>query len=101
MSNGKSTKQSGPGSGNRFPWWVSVLLAIGSYCSLKFVIPGLQPTNPALLKLAQAAPSFAPIITILFLLLAAKQLYDIDAAEDTEDTKDEPDMKRDENPDDK
>ncbi len=66
----------------RTPWWVSVLLAIGSYCTFKFLIPDLHLTNPTLAKLAQAAPTFAPIITIPFLLLAAKQLYDKDIGSD-------------------
>ncbi len=100
MNNRKNAKPPGAGSRrNHFPWWVSVMFAIGSYCSLKFVIPGLHPTNPALQKLAQAAPTFAPIITILFLLLAAKQLYDIDAAEDAGDNEDAPEEEEDENPD--
>lgn len=65
----------------RVPWWVSVLMAIGSYCSLKFIVPELQLEDPALQKLSQAAPSFAPLVTIPFLLLAAKQLYDTDIIE--------------------
>jgi hypothetical protein len=59
-------------------WWRSVLFAIGSYCLLKFVIPNLTPGNTTLQKLVQAAPAFAPLATIPFLLLAAKQLYDTD-----------------------
>ncbi len=67
------------------PWWMSVLLAITLYCTLKFLIPDLHPTNPILEKLRQAAPSFAPLATIPFLLLAAKQLYDSDIDEDEEE----------------
>jgi len=70
------------------PWWGSVLLAIGSYCSLKYLVPELHPTNPALQKLAQAAPTFAPFTTIPFLLLAAKQLYDTDLGDGGEDNSD-------------
>jgi|GEM_PF-1084603 len=66
----------------RFPWWGSILLAAASYSSLKYVIPELAFTDPAVQKLAQAAPSFAPLPTILFLLLAAKQLYDVDTGAD-------------------
>lgn len=64
-----------------FPWWLSVLLAIGSYCSLKYLIPTLTPSNTTLHNLVQAAPTFAPLATIPFLLLAAKQLYDTDIKE--------------------
>lgn len=73
----------------RTPWWVSVLLAIVSYCALKYLIPELQPTSPTLKILFQAAPSFAPIVTIPFLLLAAKQLYDTDKPEEKDSDKDE------------
>ena len=62
----------------RMPWWVSVLLAIMSYCSLKYLVPELHLPNPTLEKLSHAAPSFAPLAAIPFLLLAAKQLYDSD-----------------------
>ncbi len=69
-----------PSSGNRFhfPWWANIFLAIGSYCSLKFIIPELHFTHPTLQNLAKAAPALAPLATIPFLLLAAKQLYDVD-----------------------
>jgi hypothetical protein len=77
------------------PWWVSVFLAIGSYCSLKFVVPELDLTHPTLQKLAQAAPAFAPLSTIPFLLLAAKQLYDVDVADEDDDKSDN---SQDENP---
>ena len=66
----------------RVPWWVSVLMAIVSYCGLKFLLPELRLQNPTLQKLSQAAPSFAPLVTIPFLLLAAKQLYDSDIGEE-------------------
>jgi hypothetical protein len=65
----------------RMPWWVSILLAIGSYCTLKYLVPELDLDNPAWQKLAQAAPTFAPLATIPFLLLAAKQLYDVDGTD--------------------
>jgi hypothetical protein len=71
---------------NRIPWWVSVLMAIGSYCCLKFIVPELHLEDPTLQKLSQAAPSFAPLVTIPFLLLAAKQLYDSDIGEEENNT---------------
>jgi hypothetical protein len=88
MKNSKATKPPFPRSRNRIPWWVSVCLAIGSYCSLKFVVPELDLTHPTLQKLAQAAPAFAPLSTIPFLLLAAKQLYDVDISDKDDDKSD-------------
>jgi len=60
----------------RFPWWLSIIIAATSYYLLKYLIPGLVPETSAMYKLSQAAPTIAPIITIVFLLLGAKQLYD-------------------------
>jgi hypothetical protein len=60
----------------RIPWWVSLVAAICCYCGLKYLVPALHPAIPGWQKLAEAAPSFAPIVTIPLLLLAAKQLYD-------------------------
>lgn len=70
-------------------WWVSVLLAIACYSTLKYLVPELQSANPTLDKLIEAAPSFAPIITIPLLLLAAKQLYDTDRPKDTDGEKED------------
>lgn len=63
----------------RWPWWGSILMATFVYCGLKYGLPALHPDHPALWRFVQAAPSFAPILTIPWLLLAAKQLYDSDA----------------------
>ena len=52
------------------------MIAAASYYSLKYLIPGLIPETSAMYKFSQAAPTIAPIITIVFLLLGAKQLYD-------------------------
>ncbi len=57
-------------------WWVSVLLAIIVYMGLKYLVPSLVPEGSSLFNLCQAAPDFAPLAAIPFLLLAAKQLYD-------------------------
>ncbi|OEU49450.1 MAG: hypothetical protein BA862_12210 [Desulfobulbaceae bacterium S3730MH12] len=62
----------------RIPWWLSVLLAIFSYCVLKYFAPQLQLSNETLQNMAMAAPGLAPIAAILFLLLAAIRLYDFD-----------------------
>jgi len=71
-------------SPNRIPWWVSVLMAIGGYCLLKYVLPGLHTESTGLQKLFQLAPKLAPPAAIFFLLLAAKQLYDVDIGRDKE-----------------
>lgn len=62
----------------RFPWWGSVICAIATYCTLKYVLPELAPANQTLQELFQLGPVAAPVLTIPFLLLAAKQLYDND-----------------------
>ena len=80
----KSTK-----STQRIPWWVNVLLATGSYCTLKYVVPEINLAHPTWQKLAQAAPTFAPLTTIPFLLLAAKQLYDVDLGDGHDKTQDD------------
>lgn len=78
----KTRRKSGFPFPGRTPWWLSVLMAIASYCTLKYLVPELHPTNLTLQKLTLAAPTFAPLVTIPFLLLAAKQLYDTDIPEE-------------------
>ncbi|MBU1568038.1 MAG: hypothetical protein KJ630_20745 [Proteobacteria bacterium] len=70
----------------RLPWWGSALLAIFFYVGLKYGAPELHLTNPTLQQLAQAAPTFAPILAIPWLLLAGKQLYDKDIPEEEKKT---------------
>jgi hypothetical protein len=72
------------------PWWGSILLAVFCYCGLKYGAPQLHFTDPTLQQLAQAAPSFAPILAIPLLLLAAKQLYDTDLPNAKDDRDEEP-----------
>lgn len=59
-----------------FPWWVSILAAIAVYCGLKYLLPGLHPKSEGLRIFFELGPTAAPVATIPFLLLAAKQLYD-------------------------
>lgn len=61
---------------HKWPWWVSIIIATLLYCSFRYVLPDLHPANPSFASFCQAAPNIAPIITIPFLLLGAKQLYD-------------------------
>jgi hypothetical protein len=70
----------------RIPWWVSVLLAIMSYYSLKYLAPQLQFTSKTLQNLATAAPGLAPIAAVVFLLLAAFRLYDTNDDQSTEES---------------
>jgi hypothetical protein len=58
------------------PWWASALLAATVYCGLTYGAPTMHSANPLLQQLIEAAPFFAPILTIPLLLLSAKQLYD-------------------------
>ncbi len=92
MTNQKTGKSSAARPAPRLPWWIFIMLAIGSYCTLKYLLPNLHFTNPNLQKFIQATPTFAPPISILFLLLAAKRLYDTDR--DKEDTNQPDDAKQ-------
>ncbi|WP_458774407.1 hypothetical protein [Desulforhopalus sp. 52FAK] len=80
-------------SKRRTPWWVSILCAIATYCTLKYLLPGLNPPNQVLQDLFQMGPTAAPVMTIPFLLLAAKQLYDVDIPD--EEVKDVDEGKKD------
>lgn len=52
-------------------------MAVVCYALLKYFIPTLQSENPKVQGLIEASPTFAPLVAIPFLLLAAKQLYDV------------------------
>jgi hypothetical protein len=63
----------------KWPWWISVLLSILSYCGLKYGLPliaGEKALPEDFIKM------LAPLTAMGFLLLAAKQLYDIPPAEE-------------------
>lgn len=57
------------------PWWLYLLIAILSYCSLSYLLPSLGTAETPLGKLLQMAPQAAPIVAVAFLLLAANALY--------------------------
>lgn len=62
----------------KWPWWLSICLAILSYSGLKYGLPllaGEEILPEDFLKL------LAPLVAMGFLLLAAKQLYDIPSAD--------------------
>ena len=50
------------------PWWISAILAVISYLGLKFLVPSMLQSRADLLSqgLAKAAPSFAPIVLLVF-----------------------------------
>ena len=54
------------------PWWVSALLAGGSYGLLAWVAPRLEIANPFLQPIAKTtAPLLAPLLALAFLAIAA------------------------------
>jgi len=74
-----------------WPWWISVLIAALLYWFLRYQAPDLALKQPALANILSAMPAFAPVLTILLLLLAAAQLYENTEAEDEPDEPDDPD----------
>lgn len=60
----------------RYPWWASIAIAVFIYCTFRYLLPSLSPNHPTLEAFCRMAPDIAPVITIPFLLLGAKQLYD-------------------------
>ena len=61
-------------------------MAVGCYTLLRYFIPTLHSANPTLQGIIAASPTFAPIVAIPFLLLAAKQLYDVELPEKHDET---------------
>lgn len=57
------------------PWWLYLFVAILSYSVFKYLIPALASDQAAKERFAEAGNLAAPIIAILFLLLAANALY--------------------------
>lgn len=72
----------------RFPWWVSVLMAIIGYLGLKYGSGYLLAPGH---RLSGLLPQFAPVVAMGFLLLAAKQLYDNDPNADTDENTEQDD----------
>lgn len=61
-------------------------MAVVCYTLFKYFIPTLQSENPTFQGIIAASPTFAPLVAIPFLLLAAKQLYDVDLPEEKDET---------------
>ena len=58
------------------PWWFHVLLAIVCYNGLKYGLPALSKTVVAVQPFLELLPTAAPLSAIVFLLIAAKELYE-------------------------
>ena len=63
------------GSVKQIPWWAYLTLAILAYPVLYYIIPLLAQKGSLPLLLTPMARQAAPIIAIIFLLLAANALY--------------------------
>jgi putative exporter of polyketide antibiotics len=57
------------------PWWLHLLVAILSYSLLKYILPALASDQAGREIFAEIGGQAAPIIAIIFLLLAANGLY--------------------------
>ncbi len=63
-------------AGGRFlPWWLHLILAILSYCLLKYGVDQFDTSGSQSTPLSLMAEQAAPIVAIGFLLLAANALY--------------------------
>lgn len=65
---GKKTKKN-------IPWWIYLILAIVSYLSCKYLVQVIDVEDRSLQLFLNQAPKAAPILAIVFLLLAANGLY--------------------------
>jgi hypothetical protein len=70
------------------PWWLHLLVAILSYSLLKYILPALASDQAGRERFAEVGGQVAPIIAIIFLLLAANALYK-DAPEKKKEMEDE------------
>ena len=67
------------------PWWVHICLAIASYMGIKHGVPAFYARAEEQAVLVGVAPQLAPIIAIVFLLLAGVALYRDDVADEEQD----------------
>ncbi len=63
------------GRQKQMPWWAYLLAAILAYPLLYYIVPLLGQTGGLPFLLTSMARQAAPIVTIIFLLLAANALY--------------------------
>ncbi len=67
------------------PWWVHICLAIASYMGIKHGVPAFFSGVEGLDVFVGVAPQLAPIIAIVFLLLAGVALYRDDVADEEQE----------------
>ena len=58
-------------------WWICLLLAALTYTAAKYLLPGMLPATAAYASWRVLLPQLAPLLAIVWLLLAAKRLYDL------------------------
>ncbi len=75
----------------KFPWWLSILSGAALYILCTWLLPNVETRNAGLNRFFAAAPNLAPILSIPFLLLGAKLLYDLPSADadEKEDSEEE------------
>ena len=67
------------------PWWLSALLAVVSYCSLKYIAPIVITGS-----FGDFLATLAPLAAMAFLLHSGAMLYEGDPVPDKEETDDKP-----------
>ncbi|MBM9519298.1 hypothetical protein JWG39_05610 [Desulforhopalus vacuolatus] len=68
----------------KFPWWLSILIGAAFYGLCTWLLPNMETQNAGLNRFFAAAPDLAPVLSIPFLLLGAKLLYDLPSADRNE-----------------
>lgn len=59
----------------KYPWWISVILAVVVYISFKYLIPSIVSQHIFLNAFTKIAPGFAPIIAGMLLFVAALSAF--------------------------
>ena len=59
----------------KFPWWISVILAVVVYISFTYIIPSMTFQNIFFNAFTKISPSFAPIIAGMILFAAALSAF--------------------------
>ena len=66
----KSTISAYPEVRTKLPWWAGIALAAVAYVALKWIVPSVAGSSPALKPLAATAQSSAAFVALLFVALA-------------------------------
>ena len=59
----------------KFPWWISVILAVVVYISFTYIVPSMAFQNIFFNAFTKISPSFAPIIAGMILFAAALSAF--------------------------